>query len=110
MSAGARNKLVTFQQRVDVSDEGGGYSTTWQTGAQAWASFRPERGYERMRSGRIEATLSGVVTVDATPEMRAIDETHSVLIDGEAYQIQSISNPDQCNRFLEMTVEKGVAL
>lgn len=108
--AGALNKRVTFRQRVDTPDTGGGFSSEWKDELIELANFRPERGAERLQAGRITATLAGLLTVRSSAATRAIDETQSVMIDGEPYQIRSISNPDQRDHMLEMSVERGSAL
>lgn len=107
-SAGQLNKRVTFQSATVVEDAGGGGAETWGGDITVAGGFRPERGRERIEAGRVEAALAGVLKVRSSAATRAIDaETHRVLIDGEPYNITSVSNPDQRNAYLEMTVEAG---
>lgn len=107
--AGALRQRVTFQTETEMPDGGGGYERGWSDVITVWGSLQPERGRERLQADRLQASLGGVLRVRSSTETRAITEAHRVLIDGVPYQIRSIANPDQKNRYLEMTVERGVA-
>lgn len=110
--AGQFNKNVTFQRVTRTSDGGGGYADAWNAVSgltDVPAQFMPERGRERVEAGRLEAALGGVLRVRAFTESLTITEDDRVLIDDVAFQIRSVANPDQRNKTLEMTVEKGVA-
>lgn len=109
MGAGDLNKRVTFQRATRTGDGGGGGAIVWNTLATVWAGFKPERGYERLRTGRIEAELAGVLTVRGSSVTRGVTEADRVLVDGVPYAIHAISNPDQRGRFLELTVGSGEA-
>ena len=109
MSAGQRNKRVTFQRKIKAPDGGGGIGPGWTDLMKVSARFRPERGRERVESGRVSAELTGVLTLRSSAKTRAITEADRVVIKGVPYQIRSIDNPDQRDRDLEMTVERGAA-
>ena len=109
MTAGLRRKRVTFQQKTKVPDGGGGFAPGWSDVVSPIVRFQPERGRERVESGRVSAELTGILTVRSSKKTRTITEAHRVLIHKVPYQIRSISNPDQRNRDLEMTVERGAA-
>ena len=107
--AGALNKRVTFQVESVTDDGGGGGALSWTDVVTVWGGFQPERGRERLQAGRLESAVAGVLRVRSSSATRALTAAHRVLIDGLAYQIRSITNPDQRNAYLEMTVERGVA-
>lgn len=109
MSAGQRNKRVTFQRKDKVPDGGGGFAPGWAKLITVSARFKPERGRERVETGRVSAELTGVLTVRSSKNTRQITTADRVLIRGVPYQIRSIDNPDQRDRDLEMTVERGAA-
>jgi SPP1 family predicted phage head-tail adaptor len=107
--AGRLRKRATFQSEVQTPDGGGGYALTWSDGPTVWCELVLERGRERVAAGRLDAAIGGVLSVRASSETRAINEGHRVLVDDIAYQIRSITDPDQRGAWLEMVVEKGVA-
>lgn len=109
MRAGRLRKRVTFQAETRVDDGGGGSSRGWGDDLEVWGEFQPQRGREQLEAGRLEVALAGVLRVRSSSETRAITEKHSVVIDGERFQIRTIANPDGRNTMLEMTVERGVA-
>ena len=108
MVAGQLRDRVAFQKKVSVSDGGGGSTTSWQTQFTVWGGFRPERGRERLEAGRLESAVAGVLKVRSSVQARTVDASWRVLIDSVAYQVRSITNPDRRDRFLEMTIERGV--
>lgn len=103
-------KRVTFQRESRTADGAGGYALAWTTLCSVWGQNAPERGRERVAAGRVEADLTGILTVRSSTKTRAVTTSDKVLIDGVAHNIRSISNPDQGNRFLEMVVERGVSV
>lgn len=107
--AGQFRDRVTFQQSVDVPDGGGGVAITWQTVAVVWGHYMPQRGRERVAAGRMEAAVEGVLHVRGSPETSAITAAHRAVIDGAAYNIRSVTNPDRRGQIIEMTIEEGVA-
>ncbi len=110
MTAGLKNSRVTFQRQSEVADGGGGFEKGWTDFTTLSAQFKPERGSERVESGRVATRLAGVLILRSTSKSREIKTSDRVMIGGELYQIRSISNPDQRNRDLEMTVESGAAI
>lgn len=109
MAAGKLRKRLTFERIGEVPDGGGGSVVGWSTLTTVWGSFMPERGRERLEAGRLESAVAGVVRVRSSVTARTITESDRVQINSVAYQIRSITNPDQRNKFLEMTIERGVA-
>ncbi|WP_319528982.1 phage head closure protein [uncultured Cohaesibacter sp.] len=107
MRAGTLNKRVTFNEPLHSIDASGGLVEAWGDDLTVWGGFRPERGREQQENGRLQASVSGILRVRSSSETRAIGEHWRVLIDGEDYSIQSITNPDQRNRELEIIVTRG---
>ena len=105
---GSLRKRVQFKRRGEVSDGAGGYTDGFaDLGSPVWCSLRPERGNERLEGGRLEANLAAVLRVRSSSFTRTMTEADQAEVDGVPYQIRSISNPDQRNKYLEMTVERG---
>ncbi len=109
MAAGPLRDRVTFQVEAAISDGGGGSALSWSDALTVWGGFSPGRAREQLEAGRLEGPVAGVLKVRSSTETRTITTAHRAMIDGEAYQIRSITNPDRQNRFLEILVERGVA-
>lgn len=99
--------LVVFERSVTAPDGAGGQSVGWGVIYSCRGKFTPERGRERLAAGRVEASLAGVLRVRSCVSARDVSEADRVLIDDVVFQILSISNPDQRNKYLEMSVERG---
>lgn len=109
MPAGRLRKRVTFQEAVQAADGGGGGATTWRNIVTVWGGLQEDRGRERVEAGRLESAMAGILTVRSSSDTREISAANRVLIDGAPYQVRTIGNPDQRNKFLELIVERGVA-
>lgn len=109
MGAGQLRKRVTFEEEVRISDGAGGYASQWQWPVTVWGAIMPERGRERLQSGRLESPVAGILRVRSSAQLRTVKESHRVTIDGVPYQIRSIVNPDSRGKYLDMVVERGVA-
>lgn len=107
MAAGPMRRRITFQEESQTPDGGGGYELAWSDIVTVWGSFQPERGRERIEAGRLAETLGGVIKIRSSAASRAITPGNRAVMSGVSYNIRSISNPDQRNKFLEMTVERG---
>lgn len=115
-NAGMLRDRVTFERLNDGTDDLGNVSDgTWSEIGGAgqstvWGGFRPERSGERLEAGRTESSVMGTLTVRSSTVTRSITEADRVQIDSVAYDIRGITNPDRRNKYLEMTVERGVAV
>ena len=107
MAAGSLRKRITFRSEIEAADGYGGYALTWSDLTTVWGSFKPERGSEKVEAGRIAETLAGVMRVRSSTTTRQITTSHIAVMNGQSYNIKAVSNPDQRNRFLEITVERG---
>lgn len=109
MAAGPLRDRVTFQRATRTPDGAGGAALAWTDEVTVWGGFRPQRGRETLEVGRLESAVAGVLTVRSSPDTREITAADRVQIDGESYQIRTITNPDRRNKMLEFVVERGVA-
>lgn len=107
MAAGQMRALVVFERSTTAPDGAGGQSLIWSELYACRGHYRPERGRERIEAGRMEASLAGVLRVRSCIAARGVTEADRVLIDDVIFQIRSISNPDQRNKYLELSVERG---
>lgn len=105
MKAGTLNKRATFQAFTTVSDGAGGTTKTWTDYQTVWSQFSPERAREKIQQGRISSASAGALRVRSSPEMRAVDATYRVLLDGVTFNVRGVANPDQRNDMLEFPIE-----
>jgi head-tail adaptor len=110
-SAGPLNKRVSFQRRDTATDEYGNVSTgTWSEINVVWGGLNETAGRERIDGAALEAPMTGLLTVRSSSLTRAVREADSAFIGGVRWNIRSIRNPDRRNRFLEMVIEREVAV
>ena len=109
MRAGDLNKRATFELLTRTSDGGGGWTEAWGSPLKVWAQFSPERGRERIQAGRVADNAAGVLRIRSSSQSRAITTQHRVTVDGAVWNIRSITNPDQRNDMLELTLERDGA-
>lgn len=107
--AGLLRSRVTFARRDVVDDGGGGGTVNWTPMLSTRGYLRPERGREALAAGRPESSSMAVLQIRSSLAARAIDASYRVSVDDVPYNVRSIINPDQRNRFLELLVERGVA-
>ncbi|MEH6727889.1 MAG: phage head closure protein [Hyphomicrobiales bacterium] len=107
MAAGALRALVVFERKVTGPDGAGGQSVEWGAVYSCRGKLMPARGREQIEAGRMEASLAAVLRVRSSVDGRGLTEADRVRINDVVYQIRSISNPDQRNRYLELSVERG---
>lgn len=110
MSAGRLRHRCAFERRDTTADAYGNVSAGWVSLVTVWGGLSVERGRERMEAGRLESDVGGVLHVRSSSETRAITAADRVTIDGQVYVINSVTNPDQRDVMLEMTIIRGVAV
>ncbi len=100
------NTFLTIEQPIRVSDQAGGYSTSWQVLAAVWGWVRHVGSISSDSYGN-NASVGGqrfrlVIRYrsDVTADMR-------ILIDGKIYRILSVVDPDHGQHTLELIIEKG---
>lgn len=110
MAAGPLRDRIAFKSRVRTADGAGGASEAWVTQFTVWGSFTPQRGREQMEAGRLESSVAGTMRVRSSSQTRLIDATWIAVLDGADYNVRWVTNPDRHARFLEIAVERGVAV
>ena len=99
---------VEFQRKTRASDGAGGFTVTWPaiagTPTRAKAMFAS--GSERYASERIEARVSVKIVVRY---FSGLLEADRVEIRGKAYNIRFINNVDFDDKWLEISLDGGVA-
>ena len=110
MRGGKLRERVVFEKEVQTPDGGGGYELSWAPLKETRGQLMLERGRERVEAGRIESAVAGVLRVRWQPGLNELSADDRAVIDGVAYNIRSVTQPDRRNRALEIVLERGVAV
>ncbi|MEM8822041.1 MAG: phage head closure protein [Pseudomonadota bacterium] len=79
-------------------------------GSPIWANIRETVGKERVEAGRIEATGTATMRIRGSNFSRTITEADAVFARGRLWNIRSIVQVDDRGAWLDMLLEKGVAV
>ena len=106
IKSGELRHQVSLQRKQNNSDGVGGSIITWSEYATPWCKISPKSGGEKLYLGRLDAQgLSSVVM-----RYRAdIVESDKLVFKDQEFQIRSIINVEEMNRFTELLIERGVA-
>lgn len=115
MSAPAGNMVnrVRFERRDQVTDDYGNTLDAWETLLTVWAGFKAVPGRESLEAGRLESTLTGMLTVRRSTDALGITAADRGVFTvgpyaGMTFNIRSIV-PSADMSLIEMTIEQGVA-
>lgn len=91
-----RHKL-TIQTLSKVSDDQGGFTETWQDGADLWASIEPLKGYEKFQAQQMQVPVSHRITMRYRTDVTAASRLKH---DGRVFWVKEVINRNEDNRFL----------
>ena len=97
---------VSLQRKDIVSDGVGGSTVAWTEYATPWTKITPKTGGEKVYLNRLNA--SGLSTV-VMRYRSDISESDKLVYRGNEFQIRSIINVEERDRYTELTIERGVA-
>lgn len=100
-----RNR-IEIQEIVITEDGAGGNTRTWKTIQSVWAMLRQTGGGERYQNDRLTATANFKATIRYRADISPVNR---IVYKGLAYQIRSVDNVEFANKFLDLTLENGVA-
>ena len=120
LSAGKLDTRCQFQSQTEISDGGGGSTTTWTTQFTVWGGFAFPRLRSRMEAvaaGAVQTVNSGQLTVrDSSDTRRATKEWRVVVVTDhsvspEATETWNIRKeyPRERDGLLRFEVEAGVS-
>lgn len=101
---------ITFQEESLITDAGGGQALSWaniSTDPTVWAEIRPLRGSEALRAEQLEDKVTHKITVRARTDITA---AMRITFGSRAFNIRSIRNLEERDKFTEIMVEEGVAI
>lgn len=109
IAEGSLRHRITIEAGSHAEDSGGGLSNPWAsptTVAKVWAAIRPLSGIERLRAQQLEEPVTHKIVLRYRADIRA---DHRVNFKGRIFNIRSVINVEERNRWLELMCEEGVA-
>ena len=107
MSAGELRHRVTIQWPTKAADEAGGFSTTWADLATVWAAIEPLSGRERFHAQSQNMSVSHRVRMRF---LAGVTAEHRVIFGGRFFNVRSVINQGERNRWLILDCEEGVPI
>lgn len=101
---------IVVQAENALPDGGGGWTDPWASPtvvATLRASVEPLRGFERLKAMQLEDSVSHKIT---TRYRAGITAKMRVVFKSRPFNIRSVINVDEANRFLEIFADEGVAV
>jgi SPP1 family predicted phage head-tail adaptor len=110
-TAGGLREIVAFDQRALQSDGYGNSQADWVERFRAAARIKPARGGETIQAARLAGSQPVVITVRSSSNMRMVKSEWRArdVRSGTIYNIRSIVNPDEKDKFIDMECDAGVA-
>ena len=100
---------ISLQTETLVDQAGGSKTKTWATTATVWAQIKPLRGGELYHAQQLSARVTHRIVIrrrtDVTPTAKM-----RVLFGTRVFNIHSVINRDERNRWIELMAEEGVAV
>jgi len=98
---------IEIQEEQLTSDGAGGQTKTWVTVWRGRTKWKHGSVYERLQAMQLQAGVLHRVYARYSPIPRP---DMRVLYKGKAYQIRGVVDIEERHRWLELTVEEGVAV
>ncbi len=107
MTAGNRNRRITIERAVVVTDDYGGESSTWANHTEAWAEVLFGTGAERREAAQESGSAPATFIVLWTPTLAALKLTDRIQAFGTAWDIQSIA-PVGLHKEIHITATRSI--
>ena len=105
MQIGSLNKRVTLQYSTKVSNEMGGFVTSWVDAATIWAAIWPVSAAETVQSMQPTMTISHRVRIRYRSVLRA---NWRIKFGLRYFNIMSVINPNEKNEMLDLMCKESV--
>lgn len=106
IKSGSLKHTIIIERSVKTSDGSGGNTTVWNTHKTLRAKITPLSGRERVYAQRLEANITHRILFRYVADVLSSDRVN---FNGRYFQIRTILNLEEANRFLELSCEEGVA-
>jgi SPP1 family predicted phage head-tail adaptor len=106
MSLGKMRHRIKIQSRDTTSDGAGGYSSSWDEFDEIWAYMKPASARENFKGMQIAEEKSYEFTIRY---QSGISAGQRLKYGSRLFNIKSVLNRDERNRYLDILAEEGVA-
>ena len=105
-SIGRMRHRVTIQKGTDTTDAGGGRSVSWGTLKEVFADIQPQSGTNVYRHDQEQEHVTHKIIIRHRED---IGTNYRIKFGTRIFNIHSIINESERNRFLVLNCEEGVA-
>ena len=105
ITPGMLNRRISIQEKQTTTTATGGQDVAWVQVVAPFAYLKPLNGRERVFANRLNATGDTIATIHYRADL---NESMKVVYRGKEYQIRSIINLEEADRFLQLVLERGV--
>ena len=102
-ATGRRHRVAIEQARDRTPNASGQLIPTWRTFADAYAEIQPLASSEKLRATELSANLTHRVRLNY---IAGVDHTMRIRFGTRILSINSITNPNERNRSLELLCEE----
>lgn len=104
ITAGMLRHYITWQEKVNTPDDGGGFISSWSDVGTDRAFIKPTRGYERWQSQRTETNITHKIYIRYRANRNA---KMRIVYNGRAFQVKAILNIEESNKWFEIEAVEG---
>ena len=98
--------FITLQGQGTTRDSGGGISSGFSTIASVYANVVPKSGKEIYKRGKLVGSVTHEITIRYRTD---ITNASRISFNNKFFNIRSIINIDERDRYLKLMCEEGVA-
>tara|TARA_R110001592_G_scaffold65538_1_gene200996 strand:+ start:205 stop:564 length:360 start_codon:yes stop_codon:yes gene_type:complete len=105
--------LITIQNATETSDSAGGFTQTYSNTANIFASISPVKGSEQYSDGSQGMQIENPITHEIFIRYRddiTISNASKIVFGSREFNIRTILNLEEKNRFLKIEAEENVAI
>tara|TARA_R100001443_G_scaffold487_3_gene2000 strand:+ start:14826 stop:15179 length:354 start_codon:yes stop_codon:yes gene_type:complete len=105
--------LVEIQNSTRTTDDAGGYTNSYSTVCRVFASIKPKKGLEVFNTGSSGMQIENPVTHEIFIRYRddvTISNTSKIVFGTREFNIKSILNMEERDRFYKIEAEEHVAI
>jgi len=108
---GGLNRRFRLEERKLTDAGGGGFTQSWDELSTIWGSFTPISARERWNAHKLEPNVTHRIITRHRPDIRVNEDQHLALdtVPQRQFNIRSVINIEEQDRFLELLVEEGIA-
>ena len=104
LTAGQLRHSITFQKKIQLPDDGGGFVVTTTDVTAVRAKLKPVSASERFFSQRIETNTSHKIFIRYN---KNINSSMRIKLGDRYFQIDGIVNLEERNKWLEISATEG---